>query len=206
MKLNTITVEEFLEKTASSHPTPGGGCIASVTAATAVALAEMVANLTLGKKGYDAVEKEMIDLQAKAASMRHRFLELAEADMQVFNSFMEALKLPKSSEEEKLIRQRAIQECYKNAALVPYEVGLLASDIFSLAEIATSKGNQNLVTDGAMAAINARAALVGAFLNVRINLASIKDQDFVDTLESKMQSLEQDINEKEQVLIKACGL
>ena len=201
MKLVEQRVIDFVAATASKAPTPGGGAIAALTAATGAALAEMVANLTFGKKGYEAVQTEMEELQAKAEAIRERMLELSQADADVFNIFMNALGLPKNTDEEKAARTAAIQQAYKDAAMVPFEIGELANQIFDLAELASRKGNQNLITDGIIAAINARAAVKSAFLNVRINLSGIKDESFVAELISKMHVIEKDLDVKESSII-----
>ena len=201
MKLVEQRVIDFVAATASKEPTPGGGAIAALTAATGAALAEMVANLTFGKKGYEAVQTEMEELQAKAEEIRNRMLELSQADADVFNIFMKALGLPKNTNEEKAIRTAAIQQAYKDAAMVPFEIGELANQLFDLAELASRKGNQNLITDGIIAAINARAAVKSAFLNVRINLSGIKDESFVAELTSKMYAIEKDLDVKESSII-----
>lgn len=201
MKLVEQRVIDFVAATASKAPTPGGGAIAALTAATGAALAEMVANLTFGKKSYEAVQTEMEELQAKAEAIRKRMLELSQADADVFNIFMNALGLPKNTDEEKAARTAAIQQAYKDAAMVPFEIGELANQIFDLAELASRKGNQNLITDGIIAAINARAAVKSAFLNVRINLSGIKDESFVAELTSKMYAIEKDLDVKESSII-----
>ena len=201
MKLVEQRVIDFVAATASKEPTPGGGAIAALTAATGAALAEMVANLTFGKKGYEAVQIEMEALQVKAEEIRKRMLELSQADADVFNIFMNALGLPKNTDEEKAARTAAIQQAYKDAAMVPFEIGELANQIFDLAELASRKGNQNLITDGIIAAINARAAVKSAFLNVRINLSGIKDESFVAELISKMHVIEKDLDVKESSII-----
>jgi formiminotetrahydrofolate cyclodeaminase len=201
MKLVEQRVIDFVAATASKEPTPGGGAIAALTAATGAALAEMVANLTFGKKGYEAVQIEMEALQVKAEEIRKRMLELSQADADVFNIFMNALGLPKNTDEEKAARTAAIQQAYKDAAMVPFEIGELANQIFDLAELASRKGNQNLITDGIIAAINARAAVKSAFLNVRINLSGIKDESFVAELTSKMYAIEKDLDVKESSII-----
>ena len=201
MNLVEQRVIDFVAATASKEPTPGGGAIAALTGATGAALAEMVANLTFGKKGYEEVQSEMEELQTKAEAIRNRMLELSQADADVFNIFMNALGLPKNTDEEKIARTAAIQQAYKDAAMVPFEIGELAYRIFELAELASSKGNQNLITDGIIAAINARAAVKAAFLNVRINLSGIKDEAFVANVSAKMNSIEQDLDTKEAAII-----
>ena len=201
MNLVEQRVIDFVAATASKEPTPGGGAIAALTGATGAALAEMVANLTFGKKGYEEVQSEMEELQTKAEAIRNRMLELSQADADVFNIFMNALGLPKNTDEEKIARTAAIQQAYKDAAMVPFEIGELADQIFELAELASSKGNQNLITDGIIAAINARAAVKAAFLNVRINLSGIKDEAFVANVTAKMNDIEQDLDTKEAAII-----
>ena len=198
MNLVEQRVVDFVAATASKEPTPGGGAIAALTAATGAALAEMVANLTFGKKGYEDVQSDMKDLQAKAESIRNRMLELSQADADVFNIFMNALGLPKNTDEEKSKRTAAIQQAYKDAAMVPFEIGELAYQIFDLAELAS---NQNLITDGIIAAINARAAVKAAFLNVRINLSGIKDEAFVADITTKMKAIETGLDDKEAAII-----
>ena len=201
MNLVEQRVIDFVAATASKEPTPGGGAIAALTAATGAALAEMVANLTFGKKGYEEVQSEMEELQTKSEAIRNRMLELSQADADVFNIFMNALGLPKNTDEEKVARTAAIQQAYKDAAMVPFEIGELAYQIFELAERASSKGNQNLITDGIIAAINARAAVKAAFLNVRINLSGIKDEAFVANVTAKMNAIEQNLDAKEAAII-----
>ena len=176
MDLLTSSVKDFVAATASKEPTPGGGAIAALTAATGAALAEMVANLTFDKKGYEDVQEEMHLLQQKAEFIREKALSLAQADANVFNLFMDALALPKNTDEEKLTRTAAIQQAYKDAANVPLEIGM---------------------TKGIIAAINARAAVKAAFLNVRINISGIKDESYVADLKAQMNQIESELDEKE---------
>lgn len=206
MELKTLTVQDFVTAAASEAPTPGGGAVAAVTAATGAALAEMVANLTIGKKGYEDVKDVMVDLQQRAQVIRERSLELAQADADAFGLFMNALALPKETDEEKAIRKEALQNAYKSAGSVPFGIGELANQIFDLADIAVQQGNTNLVTDGAIAAINARAAVRAAFLNVRINLMGIKDEAFNKEMREKMEAIESQIDAREQAIVNACNL
>ena len=206
MELKTLTVQDFVTAAASEAPTPGGGAVAAVTAATGAALAEMVANLTIGKKGYEDVKDVMVDLQQRAQVIRERSLELAQADADAFGLFMNALALPKETDEEEAIRKEALQNAYKSAGSVPFEIGELANQIFDLADIAVQQGNTNLVTDGAIAAINARAAVRAAFLNVRINLMGIKDEAFNKEMREKMEAIESQIDAREQAIVNACNL
>ena len=201
MDLLTSSIKDFVAATASKEPTPGGGAIAALTAATGAALAEVVANLTFGEKGYEDVQDEMHELQHKAEAIREKALSLAQADANVFNLFMDALGLPKNTDEEKAVRSAAIQQAYKDAANVPLEIGMISYEIFELAHVAATKGNQNLITDGIIAAINARAAVKAAFLNVRINISGIKDESYVAQLKEQMDRIESELDEKEAAIL-----
>ena len=161
----------------------------------------MVANLTLGKEKYAAVEEDMKEVAAKAGAMKDDFLALIDEDSNAFNKIMAAFKLPKDTDEAKKARSAAIQEATKGAALVPFKVGQKANELFALAEEVITKGNQNAITDGAVAAMNARASVRGAFLNVKINLGSIKDGLFVEDLQKKMAEIENEVDAREQALL-----
>ncbi|WP_349687992.1 cyclodeaminase/cyclohydrolase family protein [Acidaminococcus sp. DS4831] len=201
MELRKLTVEGFINETASSSPAPGGGSIAALNAASSAALITMVANLTLGKEKYAAVEEDMKEVAAKAGALKDDFLALIDEDSNAFNKIMAAFKLPKDTDEAKKARSAAIQDATKGAALVPFRVGQKANELFALAEEVITKGNQNAITDGAVAAMNARAAVRGAFLNVKINLGSIKDGLFVEDLQKKMAEIENEVDAREQALL-----
>ena len=206
MELRKLTVEGFINETASSSPAPGGGSVAALNAASSAALIAMVADLTIGKEKYKASEEEMKDIAAKAGALKDQFLSLIDEDSNAFNKIMAAFKLPKDTDEAKKARSAAIQEATKGAALVPFKVGETANSLFALAEAVILRGNPNAVTDGAVAAMNARAAVRGAFLNVKINLGSIKDQVFVDDLKAKMAVIEKDVDAREQALLNKVNL
>ena len=201
MELRKLTVEGFINETASSSPAPGGGSIAALNAASSAALITMVANLTLGKEKYAAVEEDMKEVAAKAGALKDEFLALIDEDSNAFNKIMAAFKLPKDTDEAKKARSAAIQEATKGAALVAFKVGQKANELFALAEEVITKGNQNAITDGAVAAMNARASVRGAFLNVKINLGSIKDGLFVEDLQKKMAEIENEVDAREQALL-----
>ncbi|WP_295238420.1 cyclodeaminase/cyclohydrolase family protein [Veillonella sp.] len=201
MELKALSVEGFINETGSSSPAPGGGSIAALNGAAGAALIEMVAALTIGKEKYAAVEEEMKAIQAKAHDMKAQFLAYIDEDSAAFNKIMAAFKLPKESDEDKKARSAAIQEATKGAALVPFKIGELANELLPLAAAVIEKGNQNAITDGAVATMNARTSVHGAFLNVKINLGSIKDEAFVADLTAKMEAIENSIDEKEQALL-----
>lgn len=201
MELKKLTVEGFINETASSSPAPGGGSIAALNAASSAALIAMVAQLTLGKEKYAASQEEMKEVAEKAGAMKDQFLAFIDEDSNAFNKIMAAFKLPKDTDEAKKARSAAIQDATKGAALVPFKVGQKANELFALAEAVILRGNSNAVTDGAVAAMNARAAVRGAFLNVKINLGSIKDTLFVEDLKKQMAEIEADVDAREQALL-----
>ncbi|WP_279230350.1 cyclodeaminase/cyclohydrolase family protein [Thermohalobacter berrensis] len=196
-----MSVKEFLEKTASKAPVPGGGSVAALSAGIAASLTEMVANLTIGKKGYEEVEKEMEELLNKAKELRDKFVEDIDRDSNAFDKVMESFKLPKDTDEQKEKRKKAIQEAFKNAALVPLDVAKNAYKMMDLAKVVIEKGNKNAVTDGAVACMMARTAVLSALYNVKINLGSIKDEKFVQKLSKEVEELESKVNKEEEEIL-----
>ncbi len=199
--LASMGLKEFLEKTASNDPVPGGGSIAAMSAATAAALTEMVANLTVGKKKYVEVEEEMKVIAEKASNLREKLINDIDRDADSFNLVMDAFKLPKETDEEKADRSSAIQEATKKAALVPLEVAKEAFGMMEIIETVVVKGNANAVTDGAVAAMMARTAVLSALYNVKINLSSIKDETFVAEVSQQVKQLEEEVIVKEKGIL-----
>ena len=206
--LTELTVKGLLAETAGDAPVPGGGSISALNGAIAAALAEMVVNLTIGKKKYADVQDEMAEIAKSAAALQKELVLDVDRDSEAYDGVSQAFKLPKETEEEKAIRSAAIQENTKKAALVPMEVARRASALLPAIEAVVARGNQNAVTDGCVAMMCARVAVVGALFNVRINLTSIKDEEFVARLREEADRLEADILAREAAVIahtkKAC--
>ena len=206
--LTELTVKGLLAETAGDAPVPGGGSISALNGAIAAALAEMVANLTIGKKKYADVQDEMVEIAKSAAALQKELVLDVDRDSEAYDGVSQAFKLPKETDEEKAIRSAAIQENTKKAALVPMEVARRASALLPAIEAVVARGNQNAVTDGCVAMMCARVAVVGALFNVRINLTSIKDEEFVARLREEADRLEADILAREAAVIahtkKAC--
>lgn len=206
--LTELTVKGLLAETAGDAPVPGGGSISALNGAIATALAEMVANLTIGKKKYADVQDEMAEIAKSAAALQKELVLDVDRDSEAYDGVSQAFKLPKETEEEKAIRSAAIQENTKKAALVPMEVARRASALLPSIEAVVARGNQNAVTDGCVAMMCARVAVVGALFNVRINLTSIKDEEFVARLREEADRLEADVLAREAAVIahtkKAC--
>lgn len=199
--MKEMTLVEFAKQTASNSPVPGGGSIAALAGALSAALAQMVAELTVNKKGYEDAEEKMKELASKAEIIREKLLDDIKRDSESFNKYMEALKLPKETDEEKKIRSNMMQEGLKEAAIVPFEVASLAYEIMPLADEAVVSGNKNAVTDGLVSAMMARTAVLSALLNTRINLGSIKDQEFVKEYSEKVEKLEKQAIEFEKNIL-----
>ena len=195
--LANLKITEYLSKAAAGTAVPGGGSVAALNAALAASLTEMVANLTVGKKGYEAVEEDMKDLAGKAAQLRSTLTAAIDKDAEAYTEVMAAYKLPKATGEEKALRKQEIQDAIKHAALVPLEVAKEALQVLDLAGRAIRKGNKNAASDGAVAAMNARTAALAAIYNVKINLSSIKDDAFVEKLAQEAEELQTQVVKSE---------
>lgn len=184
------TVTGFVEITASNEPVPGGGSVSALSASIAAALGEMVANLTVGRKKYAEVEAEMKEISEKLCECKNVFLEYIDKDANSFDGVMQAFGMPKETDEEKAARSAAIQAGMKDAAAVPLAVAKGTVEMMPLIKVAVEKGNSNAVTDAAVAGMQARTAVLGALYNVKINLGSIKDEDFVAKVNSEIAEIE----------------
>jgi formiminotetrahydrofolate cyclodeaminase len=191
------SITEYLAKAAAGTAVPGGGSVAALNAALAAGLTEMVANLTVGKKGYEAVEEDMKELAGKAAQLRSTLTAAIDQDAEAYTEVMAAYRLPKATDEETAARKQKIQEAIKQAALVPLEVARDALAVIDLAGRAIRMGNKNAASDGAVAAMNARTAALAALYNVRINLSSIEDEAFVEELAQEVNVLQDQVTAKE---------
>lgn len=184
-----LNTSRFLDELASGTPTPGGGGAAAVMGAMGAALISMVANLTIGKKGYEAVEADMRALLAESESLRARMAAMVEGDALAFDTLMAAYKLPKASDEEKTARSAAIQAGLKAATEAPLDCALAAAMGVRLAVRAVDKGNLNVISDVGVGVLASAAALRSAALNVRINAPQIKDRVFADHALTELEAL-----------------
>lgn len=185
-KLCALPIDEMLAVTASKDPVPGGGGIAALTAASAAALVEMVANLTIGKKGYEKVEPMMRDIRSQAEELRIRYQDGIDEDAHAFEGVIRAVRLPKDTPE----RTAIVQQAFKNAAAIPFALGKDIFVLLQLSEQVVRYGNAWVITDGAIAAMNARAAMRSAFYSVRVNLKSITDEDYVHFMMDAIEAIE----------------
>ncbi len=181
------TIGTFLDELASSASTPGGGAASALAGAMGAALVSMVANLTIGRPKYAAVEEDMRRLLATAEAARVELTTLAALDARVFDQVMAAYRLPKETEEQKAQRRGAIQTALKEATQIPLRVAEQAVLVLELACEVAEKGNVNVISDAGAGAVLADAALETAALNVAINLALIKDEAFVEEAKQRLE-------------------
>jgi formiminotetrahydrofolate cyclodeaminase len=174
------SIQTFLDDLASERPTPGGGGAAAVSGAIGAALVSMVANLTIGKKNYEAVSEELKDINAKAEALRAELTRAIDEDVAAFNAVMGAYGLPRATDEEKAKRAAAIQAALKEATLAPLRAVKACFDVIRLSAAVADKGNLNVISDAGVAVLSANAGLRSAALNVFINAKAIKDREFAE--------------------------
>ncbi len=206
MDLKGYTVEQLSEMTAAKSAAPGGGSVSAMAGAFAASLAGMVAKLTDGKKGYEAVSGRMRDLDAEAEKIRVQLLDHIQLDASSFDAFMAALALPRETDGEKTARTRAMQEALKQACEVPLETAGKALEAMRLALECVRLGNANAASDGYVGVLMGRAAVLGALSNVRINLGGVMDEGFVQRMASACDTLEEQAKAAERDADEAVGL
>ena len=201
-KLIDMNLKAFMDETASDSPAPGGGSVSAYMGALGVALGTMVANLSSHKRGWDDRWKEFSDWAEKGKAIQNNLLQMVDEDTTAFNRIIEAFSLPKKSEEEKKLRDIAIQEATKNATLVPLKVMETAYPGFEMISEMVSKGNPNSISDAGVGALALRTCIRGAFLNVKINASGLNDKDFVKDVIARGEVLESKAEEAEQEILK----
>jgi glutamate formiminotransferase/formiminotetrahydrofolate cyclodeaminase len=187
---------EFANETASESPAPGGGSISAYMGVLAASLGTMVANLSSHKKGWDHRWKEFSDWADKGQQLKNKLIKLVDEDTNAFNRIMEAFSLPKSNDLEINTRKNSIQEATLNATLIPLEVMQTCFETFPLIKAMADIGNPNSVSDAGVAALSCRAAIRGAYLNVRINSKELADKNKMIELNEEGKN----INELSEIL------
>ncbi len=187
-----MNLREFCNETLSDSPAPGGGSVAALMGALGASLGGMVANLSAGKRGWDDKIKYFSDWAVKAQQLKDELLALVDEDTAAFNKVMDAFGLPKESAEEKSARSAAVEQATKYAAEIPLKVMEMASRSYELLSEMAEKGNPASISDVGVGALATRACIGGAALNVRINLAGLKDEKFKSALLKKLQQFSTD--------------
>ncbi|WP_158988778.1 glutamate formimidoyltransferase [Mucilaginibacter sp. L196] len=189
-KLISMTLTDFADETASESPAPGGGSISAYAGVLGASLATMVANLSSHKKGWDDRWEEFSDWAEKGQYYKNELLKLVDLDTVAFNKIMEGFSLPKSTEEEKAARDKAIQDATKYAIEIPFKVMQMAQGSLEVIKAMAEIGNPNSVTDAGVAALCARTAVLGAFMNVKINASGYKDKAYTTDIIKQGEELE----------------
>jgi glutamate formiminotransferase/formiminotetrahydrofolate cyclodeaminase len=201
-KLVSMTLTAFADETASESPAPGGGSIAAYVGSLGISLATMVANLSSHKKGWDARWEEFSDWAEKGQKIKDELMRLVDADTAAFNKIMTAFGLPKGSDKEKAARKTAIQEATKFAIEIPFRVMELSHQSLEIIQAMAEIGNPNSVSDAGVGALCARSAVMGAFMNVRINAAGYEDKKYVDEIVARGKAIEIKTIAKEAEILK----
>ena len=195
------TVQKYLEELSSNSPTPGGGNVAALCGSLSASLGTMVCNLTIGKKKYADIESEMTALKEKLSSYIDKFITLGKNDNEAFERVLDAFKLPKETDEQKRLRNEAIEKSTLEAAYVPAEVIKNCREVIPLLEIIANKGNQNSLSDVGVAVAVISAASEGAFLNVLINYSSLTEKQKAADLLMRADNLNNEVKEEAQILL-----
>lgn len=189
MEIYKQSCEDFIEELASKAPVPGGGGASAFVGAVGVALGNMVANLTIGKKKYADVEEELTVLREKAYVLQKELLLLVEKDAEVFEPLAAAYKLPKETEEEKAYKEKVMEEVLREASAVPMEIMEKICEAILLHKEFAAKGSVLAISDAGVGATFCKAALEGASLNVFINTKSMKDREYAEELNKKTEEM-----------------
>jgi glutamate formiminotransferase/formiminotetrahydrofolate cyclodeaminase len=202
-KLVGMTAEGFANETASESAAPGGGSVSAYIAALGVSLGTMVANLSSHKAGWDERWEEFSAWAEKGQRLKDELLYLVDEDTRAFNKIMDAFGLPKGTDQEKVQRSNAIQDATRYAIEVPFRTMKKAYESFEIIRAMVEKGNPNSVTDAGVGALCVRSAVIGAYLNVKVNGAGFKDKVFLDQIMLQAEEILQNAKNTEEEILKA---
>lgn len=201
-KLVSMTLTGFADETASESMAPGGGSVSAYIGALGISLGTMVANLSSHKKGWDERWEEFSNWADKGQQYKEELIRLVDEDTRAFNGIVLAMGLPKSTDEEKAIRKQAIQAATKYAIEIPFKVMQAAHGSMEVIKAMVENGNPNSVTDAGVGALCARSAVIGAFMNVRVNATGYDEKDFVNDIITKGKEIETNAIALEAEIIK----
>ena len=189
MKLAELKTAEFVDLLASDAPAPGGGSAAALEGALGAALTAMVCSLTIGKKKYAEFEETAKAAQAKATDLKVRFVDVMDRDTEAFNVVSAAFGMPKATDEEKAARSAAIQKGLEGCTKTPFEMMELAVETLELTASILGKSNDSAASDLGVSALSLRSAIQGAWLNVLINIGSLKNKELAEDYRAKGEAL-----------------
>ena len=176
--LVNMSLTKFAEETASESMAPGGGSVSAYVGSLGVALGTMVANLSSHKRGWDERWREFSDWAEKGQNIKNRLMLLVDEDTRSFNAIINAMRLPKNTDQEKKTRSKAIQDATKYAIQVPFSVMNTAYEAYTMMEYMIHQGNPNSITDAGVGAMCINTAIQGAWMNVKVNMSGLKDEEF----------------------------
>jgi len=192
-RLVSMKIDEFVEELSSDSPAPGGGSVAALCGALSSSLSTMVGNLTYGKLKYKGVWDKMITVSGSGQELNRFFIDAIDKDTIAFNKIMDAFSLPKNSEKDIEIRNRAVKDATIEATMIPFSVLERSKDAAELALEVASSGNTNSLSDSGVAGLTSMAAATGAYYNVLINLEGIEDQAFISKMKKESSEILADV-------------
>mgnify|MGYP000265046626 CR=1 FL=1 len=189
MKFADMTCNEFVDKLASKSPVPGGGGVAALVGAIGTALSSMVCNLTTGKKRYAEFEVDIQDILKKAADLQQDLMEMIDEDAENFLPLSKAYGMPKDTEEERRLKEETLEKALKQACEVPIKIVKACYEAIKLHAELVDKGSRLAISDVGVGVQCLRAAIISGWLNIVININSIKDQDYVNKVREETENL-----------------
>jgi glutamate formiminotransferase/formiminotetrahydrofolate cyclodeaminase len=201
-KLVGMDLRAFADELSMDSPAPGGGSVAAYCGALSAGLSSMVANLTVGKKGYEKSWNEMNRVAAEAQALKDAYLRYVDLDTAAFNKVMDAHRLPRETEDQVRLQEAALEDATREATRIPFEVLKKCVSLLELAEKVAKKGNRNSLSDAGVAALAARAAACGAYYNVRINLPGLKDEAYKKSVAVEAMDLRRQVRQRAETVQK----
>ncbi|MGL4739620.1 MAG: cyclodeaminase/cyclohydrolase family protein [Sarcina sp.] len=196
--MESVKISDFISDLASDKPAPGGGAVAAVVASLSGALSSMVYSLTVGKKAFEELsdeDKKLLDENViEAKGFYKEMLTFAKKDEEAFNELMKTYKLPKETEEDKKLRDFEIEKKTLSCMIVPLSLAEECLNFYKNIMFAAEKGNKNLISDAAIAAITIHASVEASMINVKVNLNSIKDEKIKENVDAKLKIIEENNN------------
>jgi formiminotetrahydrofolate cyclodeaminase len=189
MKLADLKVTEFVDLLASDAPAPGGGSAAALEGAIGAALTAMVCGLTKGKKKFAEFNDLAVETEVKALALKDRFVDVMDRDTEAFNVVSAAFGMPKETDEEKAARSAAIQKGLEGCTATPFEMMEIAVETLELTDSILGKSNDSAASDLGVSALSLRAAIQGAWLNVLINIGSLKNKELAEDYRAKGEAI-----------------
>ena len=189
MKLADLKVAEFIDLLASDAPAPGGGSAAALEGAIGAALTAMVCGLTKGKKKFAEFNDLAVETEVKALALKDRFVDVMDRDTEAFNVVSAAFGMPKETDEEKAARSAAIQKGLEGCTATPFEMMEIALETLEMTDSILGKSNDSAASDLGVSALSLRAAVQGAWLNVLINIGSLKNKELAEDYRAKGEAI-----------------